>query len=141
MKRRRRVIQLPQEDAVLSEINITPLTDVLLVLLIIFLVTATEANLNAFNMHMPASSQTVAVKLDADYVLVTISARHDVFIGDVKADLGRLTELLKLARSKKGSNKMVIRADSKARYRYVVRVMDAGKQAGLTSIALATEFP
>ncbi|HOH12441.1 MAG TPA: biopolymer transporter ExbD, partial [Thermotogota bacterium] len=61
-------------------INITPLTDVLLVLLIIFLVTATAATQNAFNMNLPKGDSPVTVKAEADFVLVSVSARNAIFL-------------------------------------------------------------
>lgn len=125
----------------MSEINITPLTDVLLVLLIIFLVTATAATQNAFNMNMPAAAREKKVELEADYVLVTVSERGDIFIGENRVENPEADLLARLKdwQRKKGTDKVVIQADAKARYRFIIQVIDASKRAGLDKISLATE--
>lgn len=127
----------------MSDINITPLTDVLLVLLIIFLVTATSAGQNAFNMNLPKGNNPVQIKADLDFVVVTVSARNEVFLQDedkpVTDPRKNLAQRLVLWKSKKGTDKVAIRADGKARYGTVVMVMDAAKQSGLDKIALVTE--
>lgn len=141
--RRRRGVQVPQEDGTLSDINITPLTDVLLVLLIIFLVTATAATQNAFNMNLPKENSAATVKADADYVVISVSARDEIFLQDetspAPSTVPELAARLTLWKNKKGTNKVAIRSDARARYGTVIRVMDASKQAGLDKIALVTQ--
>lgn len=142
-RRRRRGIALDPDDIGMSDINITPLTDVLLVLLIIFLVTATAASQNAFNMNLPKGNNPVQVKADADFVVVSVSARNAIFlqeedrpVDDPKANLAKRLALYK---EKKGTDKVAIRADAKAKYATIILVMDAAKQAGLDKIALVSE--
>lgn len=142
-RRRRGGITLPPEDAGMSDINITPLTDVLLVLLIIFLVTATAATQNAFNMNLPRGTNPATVKAEADYVVVTVSARNDIFLQEedrpVEDPKKELAQRLTLYRQKKGTDKVAIRADGKSSYGTIILVMDAAKQAGLGKIALVAE--
>ena len=127
----------------MSEINITPLTDVLLVLLIIFLVTATAATQNAFNMNLPKGNSPTTVKADTDFVVVSISAKNGIFLQEETAPVAdprkTLAQRLALYKQKKGTNKVAIRADGKASYGTVILVMDASKQAGLDKIALVAE--
>lgn len=127
----------------MSEINITPLTDVLLVLLIIFLVTATAASQNAFNMNLPRGTAQATVKADADFVVVTVSAKNDIFLQDEERPVAEpkkeLSTRLALYKEKKGTDKLAIRADGKSSYGIIILVMDAAKQAGLDKIALVAE--
>jgi biopolymer transport protein ExbD len=143
MARRRRGIVIPPEDSGMSEINITPLTDVLLVLLIIFLVTATAATQNAFNMNLPKGTSPVTVKAGADYVVVSVSARNGIFIQEETSAVANprkeLARRLALYKEKMGTDKVAIRADGKASYGSVILVMDAAKQAGLHKINLVAE--
>lgn len=143
MARRRRGIALEPDDIGMSDINITPLTDVLLVLLIIFLVTATAASQNAFNMNLPKGNNPVKVKADADFVVVSVSAKNMIFLQEedrpVEDPKANLAKRLALYKEKKGTDKIAIRADAKAKYGTIILVMDAAKQAGLDKIALVAE--
>ena len=143
LRKRRRGITVPEEEPGMSDINITPLTDVLLVLLIIFLVTATAATQNAFNMNLPRGDSPVAIKADADFVLVSVSARNAIFLQNedtaVTDPRKNLAQRLLLYKQKKGTDKVAIRADAAASYGTVILVMDASKQAGLDKIALVAE--
>ncbi|MCL5774042.1 MAG: biopolymer transporter ExbD [Firmicutes bacterium] len=124
-------------DDVMAEINVTPLTDVLLVLLIIFMVTATAITSTAFNIKLPK----VVTKEEADVsdIVINVTKDGDIFVGSQKIGMDMLpTQLAKLA-SKKHTSKVVIKADTSVQYGLVIRVMDSAKKAGLTSIALANE--
>lgn len=137
---RRRGVATPPDEPGMSDINVTPLTDVLLVLLIIFLVTATSADQNAFGMRMGGDGPPGPVE-PSDYALVTVTALGDVFLGDVRVERPRahLAASLSEWKRKRGTSRVVIRADSDAKYRHIVWAMDAAKQAGLPQISLATD--
>jgi biopolymer transport protein ExbD len=124
----------PAQDDTMADINITPFTDVLLVLLIIFMVSATAA-VQSFRVNLPAAmsaqqaeKQTVAVALTDDGSLLVDQRKVD------DADLGAALRQLK---DEKKTDKLLVLADRKVPYERIVVVMDEGKKAGFTSIGLA----
>ena len=121
------------EDEVMSTINITPFTDVLLVLLIIFIILASvvkEPKLpDAKNKQKVQPSQIVAI----------VTSDNKVQIGShVVNDVEARHEFEELARATGGSLKsVIIKADPKANFGTILRVMDAAKAANLTTFGLA----
>ena len=121
------------EDEVMSTINITPFTDVLLVLLIIFIILASvikEPKLpDAKNRQKVQPSQIVAI----------VTADNKVQIGSRTVnDVEAVHEFAELARATGGSLKsVIIKADPKSSFGTILRVMDAAKQANLTTFGLA----
>lgn len=139
-KRRRSRLTLPSSEDLMGDINITPLTDVLLVLLIIFLVTATSANQNAFNMNMPLGSSKATIKVATDVVVVSIDDKGQIYLQEELKPVDNppktLIPRLKLYQVKKGTQKVAVRADGMTDYGTVVMVIDAAKQAGLSQVVL-----
>ena len=128
------------DDAILSEINTTPLVDVMLVLLIIFLIT------------IPVVSASVAVKLPREYnqlgqnrpenVIISVTANNDTFWYDLPMpDRHAMQDkLLALARISP-QPEVHIRADARADYASVARIVLACQQAGISRIGFLTEAP
>ncbi len=139
-KKRRTCIQIPESAEGMSDINITPLTDVLLVLLIIFLCTATSANENAFNMNLPMGSAAATVNVATDVVVVSMDKNGRIYLQEETSPVAdpdnELVQRLKMYQQKKGTEEVAIRADGSVEYGQVVKVMDASKQAGLGKIRL-----
>lgn len=142
-RRHKRGMVVPPDNSGMSDINITPLTDVLLVLLIIFLCTATSANENAFNMNMPLGSAAATTEVATDVVVVSMDAKGQIYLQEETSPVANpekeLVDRLKLYQQKKGTDKVAIRADGSVKYGQVVEVMDASKQVGLGSIVLVAQ--
>ncbi len=123
------------DDGLISGINVTPLVDVVLVLLIIFMVTARLIHSQGMKMDLPQASkgesiQTVfSVELGADGKTVVDSE-------EVAGD-GAISKLAKAARAKNEDLRAVIRADRKVEHGRVIHVLDLLKQAGVAKIAFA----
>ncbi|MBA4343542.1 MAG: biopolymer transporter ExbD [Methylibium sp.] len=128
------------EDEVVSTINTTPLVDVMLVLLIIFLIT------------VPVVTQSVAVSLpkETNVVRVTkpenielsVTKDGDVYWGSLPlADTEALVARLKKEAVKEPQPEVHIRGDDKARYESVGRVMVACQRAGMMRVRFVTEPP
>ena len=79
-KKRRFRLYEDEQSGVMGDINITPLTDVLLVLLIIFLVTATAATQTAFNMNLPLGSAQANLKVVNDTVVMSIDEKSHIYV-------------------------------------------------------------
>ena len=128
------------EDEVLSTINTTPLVDVMLVLLIIFLIT------------IPVVTHTVPVKLPneiitptvtkPDNILLSVTVNGDVFWNQTPITSHRdLVEKLKAESVKQPQPEVHIRGDQKTRYEAVGKVVVACQQAGITKVGFITEPP
>lgn len=124
-------------DETFAEINITPLTDCILVLLIIFMIAATAIAQTGFNIKLPkvaSKEETPPAQID-----ISVTSAGDIYVGAHKVKLNVLYPYLRNLASSKHTNRVVIKGDQDVQYGIVIRVMDASKRAGLSSIALATQ--
>jgi biopolymer transport protein ExbD len=123
------------EDEVMSTINITPFTDVLLVLLIIFIILASvtkEPKLpDAYNKDKVQPSQIVVIVDEHDHIQV---GSNTVTIGDAKAAFAQLQDA-----TDHRFKSVIIKADPRATYGTILQVMDAAKQVDLTDFGLANK--
>jgi len=126
------------DESIVAEINITPLTDVFLVLLIIFMVTTSVIQNQSKNIDLPGAEVSDTTP---EGVTVTVTPEGDMLINDeptTEADLFRdLEAALELA-----SDKLVIlRGDKQVLLGQAVNILDVAQQAGAEGIALATKPP
>jgi biopolymer transport protein ExbD len=125
----------------MAEINITPFTDVVLVLLIIFMLSASfirnEEKQESLKVNLPAAAAGEAQPRQD--LTITVRADGSLFIGRDRISLRDLPGALQARRSKGTSDMVIIQADQRVVYDRIVAVMDAVKLAGLDRIALATE--
>ncbi|MEO5671367.1 MAG: biopolymer transporter ExbD [Ramlibacter sp.] len=137
-------IRFPQaadsEDQLIATINTTPLVDVMLVLLIIFLITIPAVNSSVLVglPHEPAQAQGAQV----EDVIVTVDAQGAIYWFDTRllrpADL---QELLVLVAAMTPQPELHIRADARADYESVGQVVYAAQQSGMARIGFLTEPP
>ncbi|MCK4283411.1 MAG: biopolymer transporter ExbD [Candidatus Brocadiae bacterium] len=131
-------------DTIISEINITPLTDVMLVLLIIFMVTATFfVSDPAMQVELPpAVSSALVVKEDGE-ITVVVNREGLLFVNDEPVSADQLTQaLIAAARDIEAERKVVmVRGDHQAAYGQIIWIMDSARLVGLRHISLATERP
>jgi biopolymer transport protein TolR len=128
----------PGSDAI-SQINVTPLVDVMLVLLIIFMVTA------------PILQQGVAVDLpkvaagplagQEEQLVVNIGKGGQLFLNDTAMTADQLTAKLRAIAGARPDRQLYVRADQAVPYGDVMRVMGAVHDAGLVRVGLVTEPP
>jgi len=123
---------------VMAEINITPFTDVVLVLLIIFMVSASFMGAQqSTKVNLPAAKAAEALRQKQE-VDVTIAADQQVFLNGAPWNVEDLTRELKARHADRPIGMVVVSADRQVPYEEVLRVMDAVKQAGIESIAFPT---
>ena len=133
---------MQDQDSIIAEINITPLTDVMLVLLIIFMVTATFFVIEpAMKVSLPAATTSQRELTAAGQIRVTISRAGKIHIGrEAVARTEVVTKLMDAAKRTRAESKVVvIRADRRADYGTVIWVMDAARLVGLRRVSLSTE--
>ena len=124
-------------DAGMTEMNLVPLIDIMLVLMIIFLVTATVAN-PSIPLTLPQTTAEI-VDLPPEQVQVSINANGDVAWDDQVITLAELEQRLTDAGQAERQPTLILKADKEARYDTVAQVMSRASGAGLTDIAFATE--
>ncbi len=122
----------------MSEINVTPFVDVMLVLLIIFMVTAPMMT-EGVNVDLPAA-KTGALPHDEKQLIVSVDKEQNIYINKDVVKLGFLKEALvhKLGRLKE-PKPVYLRADKDIPYGYVVHVMAAIREAGVRELGMVTE--
>ena len=127
---------------IFAEINITPLTDIFLVLLIIFMVTTTaiaEAGQDrgGFKVNLPKGGKGEAGEIPRDLVVAILADGRAVVGGKVQDD-AELTHTFEASAKLNGDTVLVVQADEGVQHGRVVAVMEAARAAGLTRLAIAT---
>jgi biopolymer transport protein ExbD len=125
-------------DDIVAEINITPLTDIFLVLLIIFMVTTSVISSQGKNVDLPSAaiaSQT------PQGVTVTITADDEVAIDGTVVTGDAIAPALKAALANAKDKIVVLRGDRQVVLGKAVNILDMAQEAGATGIALATKPP
>ncbi len=123
----------------ISGINITPFTDVCLVLLIIFMVTANIfINENSLHITLPKADSTQTTMPKTVTVLVTID--NQFFVDKLSVTREKLQAVLQQRQQETNSSLLIVKADEDAPYKYVIFAIDTARKVGLTDIALATQL-
>lgn len=120
----------------LSEINITPFVDVVLVLLVIFLITA-PMMLRGIDVKVP-KTETKNVGPE-ERLMLTVTKEKAVYLDDQPITLSRLERVLVGLRQRNAKAAVFLRADEGVAYGVVVKVMDAVKKAGIERLGMVTE--
>ena len=120
----------------LSEINITPLVDVVLVLLVIFMLTAPVLQ-SGIEVNVP-KTKTVH-EITQQRMVVTINKDQEVFLQDKPVNLSELPTLLMKPGVDASQQVIYVEADEKVPFGAFASVMDAVKQAGITHISIVTQ--
>ena len=126
-----------EPDEVMNEINMTPLVDVMLVLLIIFIITVPVMK-HAVNIDLPrASSERELTKPET--ILFSVAADGSYFWNDQKIGDADLEPRLAAEAAKEPQPELHIRGDKEVRYERVAQAMSAAQQSGLRKIGFITE--
>jgi biopolymer transport protein ExbD/biopolymer transport protein TolR len=119
----------------LAEINITPLVDVVLVLLVIFMITAPVLQ-SGIEVNVP-KTRTVK-EISEQRVVLTIDKNQQVYLGDKMVNVHDIPKLL-INQAKDTRKVIYLRADERVPFGAFASVMDAVKQAGITNISIVTQ--
>jgi biopolymer transport protein TolR len=120
----------------LAEINITPLVDVVLVLLLIFMLTAPVLQ-SGVDVAIPKTRSVN--QLTEERMVVTIDKEQNVYLQDKPVNINELPSLLKSTGSENPAKRIIyLRADERVPFGAFASVMDAVKQAGITNISIVT---
>ncbi len=124
------------DDKEFSEINITPFTDVVLVVLIIFMITSPFLITGAMKVKLPQSTTSETTVNNSIQVYLTYKGQ--IFLNDHQVNLTQLPADLQVAFAQKNNRDVIIKADKNAVYGSVVQLMDALKNAGAQKLLMAT---
>jgi biopolymer transport protein TolR len=124
-------------DRLISDINVTPFVDVMLVLLVIFMVTA-PMMMQGVDVALPeTTSQPLAAK--KENLVITINNQNQIFINNHQLGIDFLQEKLKKILEGRDKREVYLRADREITYGFVVRVMAEIKAAGVDKLGMVTE--
>ena len=123
----------------ISEINVTPLVDVVLVLLIIFMVTAPMLQMG-IDVNLP-KIKAKTVDVTEEKVVLTVKAKEEIFINNYRATLSDLKTKLESIFASRIDREVFMRADDQVPYGFVVKVMAEVRKAGVDRLGMITEPP
>ena len=125
------------ENRAMSDINVTPLVDVILVLLIIFMVTAPMMQ-QGIDVDLPQTTSQ-PIEGQEERLVITINAKREVFINQEKVDPLLLRRRLQRSVAGKLNKEVLLRADRSVPYGFVVQTMAEIKNAGIEKLGMVTE--
>ena len=125
------------QDEVMNEINMTPMVDVMLVLLIIFIITVPVMK-HAVNIDLPRASN-VPQDAKPETVRLSVDAAGDYYWNEAKVTEQSMLLQLKAAATQNPQPELHIRGDKAVRYERVATAMAAAQQAGIRKIGFVTE--
>lgn len=121
----------------MAEINITPFTDVILVLLIIFMIATPFIYQSSTKVQLPQASASEETSKD---LVVTINAQGEIFVDEAKTDLDSLKYKLMARVRGKPNLSVIINGDKNVKYDSVIKVVDILNQSGIKHTALGIEL-
>ena len=133
-KRRRSKRHVP-----MSEINVTPMVDVMLVLLVIFMVAAPLLTVGV-PVDLP-ETQAAPLNEEVEPVAISMDSSGQIFIQDTAIEFSELVPRLRAITSNKPDTRIYVRGDSSLEYGEVMQLMGQITAAGFSKVALVTEMP
>jgi len=121
----------------ISDINVTPLVDVMLVLLIIFMVTA-PMMMHGVKVDLPRT-ESKSIKSEEDPLILTITREKFIFIEEYKVDHKNLRGKLERIFANRVGKEILLQADKDVPYGFVMEVMAQVKEAGITKVGMITK--
>jgi|SRR5580704_7022250 biopolymer transport protein ExbD len=134
------LLSAKQEDDVMAEINITPFTDVLLVLLIIFMILAALITPPGFQKELPNNnSNPSSAKSDPKKdIEVEVNDKGVIFVDGSKTDSTGIYSVMAETAARRGKIHVSITADAKAPYGVIIRILDAARLSDLEDVGFVT---
>ncbi|MCI0673968.1 MAG: protein TolR [Myxococcaceae bacterium] len=127
----------PPGRTTMNEINVTPMVDVMLVLLIIFMVTAPLIQ-QGVKVNLP-EARAAAVESSEKKLVLSVNSARQVYIGDAVVPLEQLEEKLKGNAKAQADKEVYLFADREIPYGVVVEVMASAQRAGITNVGMITD--
>lgn len=126
-----------KKKGAISDINVTPLVDVMLVLLIIFMVTA-PLMLNGIKLDLPKTKEVNPINLNATQVILSFSKSEEYYLGKDKILANEIVPEVQKQFKKNSTDTLFLRADFNLPYGKVAKLMSFLKRGGIHKISLVT---
>ena len=127
-----------QSRAPMADINVTPLVDVMLVLLIIFMVTAPMLQ-EGVSVELPQAKGAPLDKVQQnDEIIISVSGNGEIYVNEKKTTETQLADLILQSLKDRPSREVFLRADKAVQYGTVVRIMGNLKAAGVSNLGMIT---
>lgn len=123
----------------MAEINVTPLVDVMLVLLIIFMVTAPMLSMG-IDVNLPRV-KSKSIDIAEEKLVLTINENREIFLNKTRLPLAEIKEKLSAIFAERVDREIFLRADKNVSYGFVVEVMSEIRKAGVDKLGMITEPP
>ena len=134
---RSQLAKVLQEQEEAEEINMTPMLDVVFILLIFFIVTASFVKEAGIEVNRPEAA--TAVKKERANILVAISDKGDIWINKRKVDIRSVQANIERLKAENPQGTVVIQADKKATTDTLIKVMDSARAAGVFDVSIAAQ--
>jgi biopolymer transport protein ExbD len=131
----RRALGKPPTEEEESAIDLTPMLDVVFIMLIFFIVTASFVKEAGIDVNKPDA--TTAVKMERGTILVAIDSRNQIWINKRQVDPRSVRANIERLHAENPQGTVVIQADKDSRNERLVQVMDAAREAGVFNVAIA----
>jgi len=131
--------EVGQRGSLVSQINVTPLVDVMLVLLIIFMVTAPIIQ-QGVEVNVP-KVRAAPLPGEEQQFIVSITREQQIYLNDTRLDADELTQKLTAISAERPDRQIYVRADEDVPYGEVIRTMAAIKAAGIQNVGMVTAMP
>lgn len=131
------MFSLGNERRLMSDINVTPFVDVMLVLLIIFMVTA-PMMMQGVDVNLPQTT-TSNIKTEEDPLILTVNKKGEIFLENTRVSLEDLEKKVKSIFKYRREKEILLRADREIPYGLVIKVMAGVKRAGINKLGMVTE--
>jgi len=128
-----------REGTTIAQINVTPLVDVMLVLLVIFMVTAPIIQ-QGVQVNLP-QARTNAITGTEEPLVVTVAKNGKIYLNDNAVSLAELGQKLRAIKKLKADKQVNLRADQDVRYGAVMKTIAEIKQAGIEKLGMVTRPP
>ncbi|MBA6233107.1 MULTISPECIES: ExbD/TolR family protein [unclassified Colwellia] len=126
-----------QEQEEAEEINMTPMLDVVFILLIFFIVTASFVKEAGIEVNRPEAA--TAVKKERANILVAISEKGEIWINKRRIDIRAVQANIERLKAENPQGTVVIQADQKSTTDTLIKVMDAARSAGVYDVSIAAQ--
>ena len=131
----------PHTGAPMAEINIIPLVDVMLVLLIIFMVTTAFVKDSGLNLKLPPAKTAESGAQSSGDLLVALGENNQITLDGQPATEAQIGAAMRQKMQKNPQTHVTIKGDGRVAYARIVRIMDLARQSGLKSVSLGTKLP
>jgi biopolymer transport protein ExbD len=127
------------EDNEISEINMTPFVDIILVVLVIFMATATFVAQGKIAISLPKASEHVQSQIATKPIVITINKEGVFYINDKITDIKNLNEALITHSNVASKDGVILRSDAKTSFEHVVKIIDICKQNNISKFSIQTQ--